>query len=268
MKLCVRKVFLKMRRYISFFLIAFGLLGYAVFVPLVYFSNSAFLLLPSSLDDIDDNMRGIKEMMTETEAILSNVSSSIDKIIFTFGSFNFSQVIENFDSTLDSAEAMLNETINTLDSANKTLNDSADWLESLANDPWIRTNAPEVATEAENVVISMRTVAEILGELPIRSTSDSLRELHVSASLMLTHLQSLSLEINNSLQTYKTYVENVRIRIGDIKSSLDAWITNIQSIKGQIWILKIGVYGFLVYIILLHTAFLLIGLLLRKGKFS
>jgi len=95
-----------------------------------------------------------------------------------------------------------------------------------------------------------------------------LRELHVSASLMLTHLQSLSLEINNSLQTYKTYVENVRIRIGDIKSSLDAWITNIQSIKGQIWILKIGVYGFLVYIILLHTAFLLIGLLLRKGKFS
>lgn len=252
------------KRFISIFLITFAIMGYVACVPLTYFANSTLLLLPSSLSEIQSNLESTKEIVNEAETVLSSVSISVDSMILSVSLFDFQSTIDSINSTYYSINVMLNTTAFAVDAVEQNFNDTVAWLASVANDSWILVVAPEIAVEAGNLAASMRSTTQILNSLLIRPTIESLHDLQAYVNVMLTQLKFVNTYVLSQLRTFKTYIKNIINRIGNAKTSIDSWLTKIQNIYETLWIIRFGIYGLIVYILLLHTAFLLIGLSLRK----
>ncbi len=251
------------QRLISSFLIAFGIVGYVACVPLTVVSHSALSLLPSSLSDIQTTLEDVEGMVSEAERVLLDLSTGLDEMLLAVSLFDFSSGVDAFNSSLASVQAMLNETVHIVDSVEQTLNENADWLSSLANNSGIQLVAPDVAAGAGALATSMRSTIDTLNWLLLDPAIASLTELQPYVTVLLTHFESVSTEIQRQLQTYQTSVASVTTRIGNITMSIEQWIANVQNIRNRIWIINVALYGLVGYIVLMHTAFLLTGVALR-----
>jgi hypothetical protein len=246
--------------------------------------------MPSVLEEADTNLVGIKGLVSDAEGLLYDFSAGLDIIVFSVSSMNFSIIEETVNSTLESINLMLNETGETLDSVTNLLNetevtlnetvimlyDNAEMMELFANSSGIQLIAPEIAQEAENMAQTMKTTADSIANIPIKPTTEFLKMIPIESSIedieefqpilsiMLDLLEILRLEIENILTNVSNYLQDLTLNVSSSKNSIDTISTSIANVKDQMWMVQPVVYGIIGYWIVLHTAFLIIGLIFRR----
>jgi prefoldin subunit 5 len=217
---CIGGLLMKEKKLISYFLIIFGLIGYAISLPLTYYSASFLNTVSVSLEAADNGLVYAKNLVNETGVTLANVSSNLNETVLTLSSLNVSSI---------------------LSPAEKSLNQIADMLESMSNNVLLKIGASSAASDAGKAAVSIRNIA------------NNLTEISSSTNSTLANFENSMQEVNRLLENYEDSIVN-------IESTLNIWIIRVQSIRESFWVVQFGVYGFIIYLLLLHTAFLLIGL--------
>jgi len=196
------------QRIFSLFLLLFGLAGYIICIPLTYYAQSAITSLSPTLDDVSENLSGIRSAVVDAETTLTEFNSSMGIILLAIDASNLSSVtvlinatiadvavmlnetqtsldsvevmLNDTDTTVDVVEGMLTETISTVDAVTVMLTDNAAWLELFANNSAFQLLAPEVTVQALAMATSMRATADVLQDLPLDDAVTALQGLPAS----------------------------------------------------------------------------------------
>ena len=243
------------RRLISLFLIAFGLAGYVICIPLAYYSQSVINAASPALDDVSKSMETIRIAVVDAETTLTDFNMSVGAIIVTVTSFNLSylndilnvtivdigsmlnetqtslasveEMLNDADTTIDAVEVMLNQTIITVNSVAVMLNDNADWLELFGNNSAFQLLAPDITTQATAMAVSMRSTAQVLKTLPIRDAVEALQGLPLTP--VKTALRSLPL--NTVTESLKTMQEALQPFIQQLETAIQEALIMFQLLQ-------------------------------------
>ncbi|MCK4953174.1 hypothetical protein KAS14_05265 [Candidatus Bathyarchaeota archaeon] len=220
-------------KYVSRFLIFFGLLGFLVCPVAIYFASSHMSVFSIWIDEASTHIGEIKGMINETsigvqlirslvsdsESMIGNVSTKLPETILILVSAN-------------------ETTFRVLNQANETLNEVTDVLDVISENLQIQFLAPEVVAEAEEAAGS------------IRSTQDNLSDIIFSLNNTVSSIESLTGDIVDRLETIKDLMPDILITINTLDSclqtastSIEAWNARLQVIKESFWVIEYSIYG-------------------------
>jgi ABC-type transporter Mla subunit MlaD len=306
------------QRVFSLFLLAFGLAGYIICIPLTFYAQSAITAASPALDDVSRNLSVIQGAVVDAETTLTEFNTSLGSILDAIAAFDLSsvnallnatitdvaamlnetqdslasveQMLNDTDTTVDVIENMLNETIFTIDAVTVMLTDNAAWLELFGNNSAFQLLAPEVTLQALAIAASMRSTATVLGELPLGDAvvalqglpllsvrtalrslpltvvTDSLTTLQAALQPFLHQLETAIQETRTMLLRLQTYLGTITPQITETHITLDAWSVTIHTVKSQLHLIQLGVYGIIIYILCLHTGFIILGVHLKRAR--
>jgi hypothetical protein len=281
---------LKATRYIGLFLIVFGLFGYVVCIPIAVLGNSAISAIPSLIEDGEVVLANVRGGLAEIETTLHDLSSDVSSIVDAVSAFNFTRLDYEVNATLTSMEAMLNETdtalltvramLNetgtTLQAVVTMLNENAEMMALFANSSGIQTIAPEIAVEAGNLAVTMRATADVVQTVPINSTINALddvpfnatvvtvRALRDTARPILRLLEDVKTDLVTRVDAVQTYLDAFIERLDDVTQIIDVGSAGLTQLKASGGLLRVGLIAILGYLLCLHSAFLLTGIVIRK----
>jgi hypothetical protein len=280
---------LKVTRYIGLFLIGFGLLGYVVCIPIAVVGNAAVDAIPAILEDGDAVVASAREGLAEIEATLHAVTADVRGLVDAVAAVDVTGLDAEVNATLTAVEAMLNDTDAALGAVRAMLNETGAALQAtvtmldenaalmalFATSSGIQTIAPEIADDAGDLAVTLRATADAIRAVPINATRAALDAVPVNATVatvralrdtarpILRLLDAVQADLVARVATVQTYSAAFTDRLDAVTGILDAGSAGLTQLQAGVGLLRGGLVAILGYLLTLHTAFLLLGLVVR-----
>jgi len=232
-------------RFVSYLLIIFSLLGYALSIQIFYVSVHV-RTASTWLEDAPTQLELIKETIDEASNGLQRAKFLLSKETFLNTT---SELAQNLRLILT------NETIDeTLSSANKTFYEVIAKLDKISN-----LTSPQIAKEIKVATDSIRALAEKFSTftLFINSTRQSITNIINSALDDLEDLRAYIKEIQAKIEDWGNYLNRTSINI-------DTWISRTKIMREYLRNTEYFLYTLIIYLIGLNTTLLLTGIVFKK----
>jgi hypothetical protein len=242
------------------------------------------------VEDGETVIASVREGLDEIGTTLRVVNTDISGLVDAVSAIEFARLDDDMNASLTAMEvtlnetdvalnavrAMLGETATTLQAVVVMLEENAEMMELFANSSGIQTIAPEIAVEAGSLAATMRTTAEVvetvpvnvtinaLDDVPINATVATVRALRETASPILSLLDDVQTDLVTRVGAVQPYLDAFIVRIDDVVSISDVGSAGLSQLKTNVGILQMGLIAILGYLFCLHSAFLLMGIVLQK----
>lgn len=243
-------------KFVSRFLIIFGLLGFLICPVAIYFASSHMSMFHLWFNEGIIHLREINGMINETSIGVQLIRTLVGDSKSMMGnvSIKFPETILVLVSTNETTFRVLNQ-------ANETLNEVTDVLDVISENLQLQFLAPEVVAEAEEAAVS------------IRSTQDNLSDVLFSINNTVSSLEYFTEDLVGRLEAINDLMPDILVTINTLDSclqtastSIETWSIRLQVITESFWVIEYSIYGVIGYVGLLHITFFLMGLIFRRLK--
>ena len=235
-------------RHASYFLIAFSLIGYLLYIPV--FQVSAYIETSSMwLEDIPTQLDLIGKMVDETSNSLQATRpffSDLESLLNTTSQFGQSLQVTLANETMDQI----------LESANQTLHELTVRLYAVSN-----LTQPEIADEINVTVKSLRILAENFSRciLCYRNVKQNV------ASNLGNTLEDLDM-LRLHVKDIQARIEDWRNNLNQTSSNISTWISRSRSVAEYLRSIEYFFYLLIIYLLGINTALLLTGISLYQSS--